>query len=818
MRLLPGVPVIKNSQTTNPFLSILLLLFFGSGCAALIYEVVWFELLELIIGSSAVSIGVLLGTFMGGMCLGSIALPRLIPSDRHPLRVYGLLELGIGVLGVLIFFGLPYAGGLYIVIGGVGTPGLLLRGLLSAVCLLPPTLLMGATLPAIARWVEATPKGVSWLGFFYGGNIAGAVFGALFAGFYLLRVHDLAFATGTASAINLVTAMCALWLSVQAPHAALREGGHAASSPVCERSWAVYLTIALSGMSALSAEVVWTRLLSLDLGATVYTFSLILAAFLLGLGIGSGAGSYLARAGLNVRAGLGWCQLLLIAGTAWAWHAVTRVLPFWTATTIVTAAPTHKFLVDFIKCSASVLPAAVLWGASFPLALAGVTPGRQDAGRVAGSVYAANTAGAILGALGTSLCVIGWLGTQGAQRIVIALAAAGAALMLSPLGSGESRVLRSGKAKVVSALAAVLLGGSLLWTVHPVPALLVGYGRNAAKFADLHAEFLYVGEGMNSSLAVSRLPNGVLLYHNAGKVQASSEPRDMGLQCMLGHMTTLVAKHPRSVLVIGCGAGVTAGAVSIDPAVERVTVAEIEPLVPRVVSAYFSEHNFNVLQNPKVRVEIDDARHFVNTTREKFDAITSDPLDPWVKGAATLYTREFFELLKRHLNPGGVVTVFVQLYQSSEDAVKSEFATFFEAFPGGSVWVNTTEEGEGYDVVLLGQAEETRIDLDEIARRLSLAEYAPVALSLGNIYCFSAEDLFATFGGMGRDLKPWFEGAQINRDRNLRLQYLAGLGLDLYRQDAIYREFLKYRRFPDYLFAGSPERLHSLRTGIEAYR
>ena len=216
------------------------------------------------------------------------------------------------------------------------------------------------------------------------------------------------------------------------------------------------------------------------------------------------------------------------------------------------------------------------------------------------------------------------------------------------------------------------------------------------------AEIIYWGEGWNASVAVSRLPGGVLNYHNAGKVQASSEPQDMRLQRMLGHLTTLIPTNPKHVLVIGCGAGVTAGAASIDPRVEQLTIAEIEPLVPRVVSTYFAEHNFNVVKNPKTRVHLDDARHYLQTTDEKFDAITSDPLDPWVKGAAMLYTREFFELAKRHLNPGGVVTLFVQLYESNTEAVKSEIATFMEAFPNGVVWGNT-QEGRGYDLVLLGQ-------------------------------------------------------------------------------------------------------------------
>src|SRR5262249_3364879 len=155
------------------------------------------------------------------------------------------------------------------------------------------------------------------------------------------------------------------------------------------------------------------------------------------------------------------------------------------------------------------------------------------------------------------------------------------------------------------------------------------------------------------------------------KIQASSQPADMRLQRMLGHLTTLLAAKPKSVLVIGCGAGVTAGAVSVSPAVDRGTVVDIEPLVPRAAGRFIGSVNHDVIANPKVRVIADDARHFLQTTTETFDAITSDPLDPWVKGAASLYTREFFETARRHLNPGGVMTLYVQLFESSPEAVKS---------------------------------------------------------------------------------------------------------------------------------------------------
>ncbi len=182
-------------MTSRRFLPALLLLFIGSGCAALIYEIVWFQLLQLVIGSSAISLGVLLGTFMGGMCLGSFVLSSVVSARHHPLRVYAGLELGIALIGLLVLVGMPLVSGIYTSWAGSGVAGLLFRGVIASVCLLPPTLLMGATLPAISRWVEATPEGVSWLGFFYGGNIAGAVAGSVLTGFYLLRVFDVSVAT-----------------------------------------------------------------------------------------------------------------------------------------------------------------------------------------------------------------------------------------------------------------------------------------------------------------------------------------------------------------------------------------------------------------------------------------------------------------------------------------------------------------------------------------------------------------------------------------------------------------------------------------------
>src|SRR5262245_3091736 len=796
--------------TSGRVLPLLLIMFVGSGCAALIYEVVWFQLLELVIGSSTVSLGILLGTFMGGMCLGSLLFPRVVSRRFHPLKVYALMELGIGIIGLILLFAMPLINSIYTAWAGPGFFGMLLRGLIAGICLLPPTFLMGATLPAISRWVETTPRGISWLGFFYGGNIAGAVIGSLLAGFYLLRVHDISITTFVAVGLNITVSLVSLGLSRSTLYTAANQH---LDDTVSSAAWPIYLSIALSGLTALASEVLWTRTLSLLYGATVYTFSSILAVFRVGLGIGSTLGSALSQQLKRSRVALAWCQVLLCAAIGWAAYMLTESITWWPVDPSIASTPLFTFQLDLVRTLWVVLPAAILWGASFPLALASVASRGQDPARLVGGVYAANTVGAIVGSLGASLALVVWIGSQHSQQLLIVLSAISALIASGATAFGtESGKTLSKYALAVSILIIAGYTELLIAVVHPLPARLVEYGRFAT-VRGASNKTIYLGEGLTASVAVSDLPDGIRNYHNAGKVQASSDPADMKLLRMLGHLTTLIPENPGRVLVIGCGAGVTAGAVSIEPRLQKETIAEIEPLVPKVVSTHFAEHNFDVIRNPRVEVRIDDGRHYLLTSKEKFDGITSDPLDPWVKGAAALYTREFFEIAKQHLNPGGVVTQFVQLYESNEEAVKSEIATFLEAFPNGMVFANTVN-GQGYDVVLLGQVEPTKIDVDKLQARIDSPEYARMKQSLREIGIYSATDLMATYAGNAIDLKPWTETASINRDRNLRLQYLAGMSLNTYQADPIYISMTSHAKYPENLFTGSEQTLDALRRAI----
>lgn len=801
----------------RPVYFFLILLFVGSGASALIYELVWYQLIGLVIGVSSISLGILLAVFMGGMCIGSLLLPRLISAKHHPLKIYACLELGIAISGVLLLYGMPLLRNLYF---GTATEGFLdyvLRGLFAGICLLPPTILMGATLPAIARWVKSTPSGVSWLGLFYGGNIAGAVLGTMLAGFYLLRVFDIEIATYVAVLINLSVAITAMAIIRRAGYVNTDNDSALAGNDsidfktrnmISRAAWPVYITTMLSGATALAAEVLWTRHLSLFIGATVYGFALILSVFLIGLGLGSTVAAKRAPHLKNPKFALGVCQLLLCLFMAWAVYLVTQNLPYWEVN-IDGNSPWLRLQLDFWRCMLAMFPAALLWGASFPLALAAAATDKQDSAHLVGGLYAANTFGAIIGALAGGFILVPWIGSQSAQQIIIVVSALSALLMLIT----ASGPLKNTRKKTLSAAFVLVLGFTSVFTVPPILDEVIAYGRYLPAYGR-GVNVIYAGEGLTASIAVTRETDGTLNYHNSGKVQASSYPQDMRLQRMLGHLTTLIPENQNNFLVIGLGAGVTAGAVAIDPNVGKVTIAELEPLVPEVISTYFSEHNYDVVNNPVVDIHVDDGRHFLQTTDMTFDGITSDPLDPWVKGAAALYTEEFWQLAKSKLNPGGVVTVFVQLYESTEAAVKSEVATFMKVFPNGAVFANT-QVGRGYDVVLVGMADDDRINVDRMIERFNHPRYGQVRASLSEVYLTSISDLLSTFAGQPEDLAFWLEGAEINRDKNMRLQYLAGMGLNLYENAEIYNNMLRMGiSYPEDLFIGREEVLTELEDKI----
>jgi len=345
---------------------------------------------------------------------------------------------------------------------------------------------------------------------------------------------------------------------------------------------------------------------------------------------------------------------------------------------------------------------------------------------------------------------------------------------------------------------------------------------------------------------VTKVITGWRYFHGAGKIQASSNPQDMRLQRMLGHLSVLTRPDPgdvKDVLVVACGAGVTAGSFIPYPEIERITVCDIEPLVPKVVAPMFGEENYHIVdgidkENPhmvdgkEVRVVYDDGRHYIRTLPKdvKFDIITSDPIDPWVKGCAALNTIEYYEMCKEHLKPGGVMTLWMPLYESDEATVKSLITTFFKVFPNG-VFFSNDLGAVGYDAVLLGYVEPVKIDLDRLHETLNSPEYQRVKESLtevgfgadtaslkieSNVWGNAAISLLATYAGRAADMGEWMEGAQINTDRNLRLQYLAGMSVNTQTQTEILTGILKYYKFPEDIIIGSPDNIQTMKVALQS--
>jgi spermidine synthase len=473
-----------------------------------------------------------------------------------------------------------------------------------------------------------------------------------------------------------------------------------------------------------------------------------------------------------------------------------------------------------------------------------------------GGVYAANTVGAIAGALVFSLVLVPAVGTAGAQRALILLAAVAALVALAPRLWPTPRAL--GLRRAAALAAAIGVAGVLAWSVTPIPWVMVAFGRRTASWLTRSAAGIvkdiptepgepdvfctYLGEGTNTSVAVTVAKDGVRSFHSAGKIQASTLPVDMRLQRMLGHIPALLHKKPESVLVVACGAGVTAGTFVLHPDVKRIVICDIERLVPTVVTPMFGTENYHVVdgidrENPhtvngkQVEVIYDDGRHFLRTTQEKFDIITSDPIDPWVKGCAALNTLEYYQMCRDHLNPGGNACLWFPLNESNLETTKSLIATFFHVFPHGILWSNE-DENRGYDAILFGQVEPTMIDVDNLQGRLDRPDHKAVEHSLREVGFGEVKpgmdeaeavpaagiDLLATYAGQAPLLKEWSRGAQINTDRNLRLQYLAGMWLNSYMSDQILSSILAYYRFPDDMFVGSPETIAALKDKLDRRR
>lgn len=713
---------------------------FFSGACALVYELVWSKYLGNVLGNSGQAHAVVLATFMGGLAFGAYLFGRKSDQVKVPLQLYGALELGIGVYALLFHPVLGLLGKVYLVIAPAmpESTRLFAKLFLAGAALLPPTILMGGTLPPLVRHFTSNLAGLRReLAKLYAINSLGAATGAFIAGVHLVPEFGLSAANRMAAGLNVFIAICALVLS--------RSAVRAAAAPTTEVEpveaepeyplRAVKIALwgsALSGFSAMVMQVSWIRLLALVLGASAYAFTLILTAFILGIGLGS---LWLARRvkGDTLRL-FGWLQAGIAVSVCVALPLYIR-MPYWlwqisdVLNHSIESWPIYQTL-SFALCCLVLLVPTALMGASFPAVARVATAKVSEMGTKLGGVYLWNTLGTVLGSLLGGLVLMPLIRMEGAFAVAVAVNILASALALSATPKQKRRMLPVG---VAAFAAVVFFVGSAGWTnlvanagafrdTEPPPPTFAQY---KARMDRTYKTFFYKDDTF-ATVVVGKLQmkGGAQFLRINGKVDAS-DGGDMDTQILLGQLGPMLhRKQVKHVLVIGLGSGVTVGSVLTHPEVELVDVVEISPAVVDAAKM-FAHINNNALDDPRVKVHIDDARTFMLLQGKKYDLIISEPSNPWVAGVAGLFTREFFQLAKDHLQDDGILVQWMHLYEISDQLVKLVVRTMRETFPHGSSWLGRL------DLVMVAGPRDISPQPQQITERLAIK---PVADDLNRIY------------------------------------------------------------------------------------
>lgn len=781
----------------------LLLLFTFSGACGLVYEIVWMRRLALVFGSTTLAVSTVLAAFMGGLALGSLRFGRV--ADRDPvraLRVYGRLEIGIGILAVAVPLLLRAAAAVYLGLEPAleGSPFLFfaLQFVLAAGVLVLPTTLMGGTLPLLSRYAVASSSQVARrVGGLYAANTLGAAAGVALATYYLLPDLGISAAERLAAAANLAVGGLALRLA--RPSEASAEDADAPATPPAVESAtetpsggrALLWGVAASGLCAMVFEVAWSRTLAMILGSSVYAFGMMLAIFLAGLSIGSAlfARTRLARAPVEAfaaaqagiaAAGLSGIYLVgqLPAGVV-ALHPLARESFFF------------QELVQLVLTVPLVLPAAILFGVAYPAAIAATTSSPGRVGRGVARVTVWNTAGTVAGAFLGGFVLVPRLGLRAA---ILFASAASAAAAFGALAASR----RPARRPFLAAGLAVAVLVALLAPAWPRKELATGVGFFAGNYktasdwraAAAQLDLLFYKDGVSTTLSVDR-EAGDLYYRSNGKTDASTHPSDMAVQVLIGQIGMMLHPDPKDVFVLGLGTGVSAAAVARHP-VRSIDIVDIEP--SGVAAArFFEKENRRILADPRVRYIAADGRNVLLARRKTYDVIISDPSDIWVAGVGNLFTKEFYETARARLKPGGVMVQWWHTHALRPEHLKMIVATFRSVFPHASYW-----RPNFGDVILAGAADPVSWDFARIQRKF---ESVPgLAEDLRGIGIWSPAAFFGPFVLAGGDLDRLLaDGPGLHTDDHPVIEFFAPRAL--YAETSPHNDALieaaQTRLFPD---------------------
>jgi spermidine synthase len=774
-----------------PFLGSFL---FVSGACALVYQTAWLREFRLIFGGATPATAAVLAVFMGGLGLGGAWFGRRAERTPSLLRMYALLEVGIGLTAALTPLLLDWVRGVYVRTGGVLTLGVgwasVAHLVLSVVVLGVPCFLLGGNLPPAVKWIETDDdRQRGSLGVLYGCNALGAVVGVLGGTFWALEHWGTRATVWWAAGVHLFLGFVAWRVSqgeeVPAGRSAEEPGGvgtgggrwvSSSAGPEEGRVPArfVYGAAAVTGFTFFLVELVWFRMLNPLLGGSVYCFGLILAQALLGIGLGGGL-YRVVIAGRPGWANLGALSLLSVLQAAavavpWALGDRMAVMAFhwqqWRSLGFGGLLAGWSLTVAVV-----VLLPSILAGMQFPLLVGLLGQGRRDVGRQVGAAYAANTLGAIVGSVAGGFLLIPWLTAPGCWRLVVALM----------LGLGFVALLlwerpwhpvvmfgTLGASGLAVAMGFYATGPTAAWR-HTA----IGYGvvrvlagtptEMEDQFRSQRRQLVREYEGRESSIAVMRGDEGWALFSN-GKADGSAVS-DSGTQIMLGMVSAMQHPGPRSAFVIGLGTGTSAGWLADVPGMERVDVVELEPRVVDVAREFYGPVNRWALEKANLHVTVGDAREVLLASRRSYDLIVSEPPNPYRAGVANLFTREYYEAARRRLAPGGIFSQWLQGYQLSTESMQVVYATLLSVFPHVETWMT-----QGSDLLFVAHMEAPAYPVERLRERLEHPVYQE---ALARAWFGRSEDDFMAryFAGAATARRVAAGARAVNTDDRNLLEY-----------------------------------------------
>lgn len=758
--------------------------FFLSGAVGLVYEVAWLRMFRLAMGNTVYTSAMVLTAFMAGLALGSLLIGRIADRLRHPLRVYALIEGGIGAYALILPYLMPPVdpayGWLYGRFGDAPVALAMGRFLISFLLLLGPSTLMGATLPLVSRGVTA---GLEWIGRdvgrLYGVNTLGAAAGALLAGFALIPHAGVSGTILLAAFANVFICAAALWLDrgavvLTAGTTSLRSGNVGSRSRL---QLAVLGAVAGAGFASMVYEVAWTRALALLIGSSVYAFTLMLGAFIAGLGSGTVVVSGWIDRRRDPVLFLGGVQLV-VALAALAVVPLFQFLPMFVVNMVTRYAGSFAALhaLEFSTVFALMLVPTFCMGAVFPTVARMYTLDFTRLGRSVGEAYAANTLGSVAGSFTAGFVLIPMIGSRAAILVAVAINTA------IGVGFWVTAVKHRRRVWLAPAAALLMLLGVVAWRAPRWDTLLFtsapylyAYKYDTSGVSDWaelqdamtrNRELLYEEEGLTATVTVVKSDGQLYLKVN-GKTDASSRG-DLRSQSLLSHLPLIQCEHPRSALLIGLGSGISLGALEQHP-VEHIECVEISPEVVEAAS-YFSDVNGDALADDRVQLIIGDGRNHVAYSTQMYDAIISQPSNLWIAGMADLFTREFFQSCRHRLAPDGIMCTWVQAYAMRAVDFRTVVRTFISVFPDAVLW----ESVPGGDYFLIGRMRPEPI-LPEVWR--TRVAHRGLRPDLERIGVGSVDNMLCSYVAGAKGLARFANGVSVNTDDNARLEFSSPRGL-----------------------------------------